>query len=89
MDAGSPDEPIMIYNFNTHQLIDVQIPENQTKIVREMVVALGISDKGKLFMNTMNLQDNTLTLSLNSKSWIMTDITTFQGRKIGIMRSKK
>ena len=89
MDAESPDEPIMIYNFNTHQLIDVQIPENETKIVRETSLALGISDKGKFFMNTMNSQDNTLTLSLNSKSWIMTDITTFQGRKIGIMRSTK
>ena len=89
MDAESPDEPIMIYNFNTHQLIDVQIPENETKIVREISLALGMSDKGKFFMNRMNLQDNTLTLSLNSKSWIMTDITTFQGRKIGIMQSKK
>ena len=84
-DIASPDEPIMIYNFNTHQLIDVQIPENKTKIVKETSLALGISDKGNFFMNTMNLQDNTLTLSLNSKSLIMTDITTFQGRKIGIM----
>ena len=89
VDMESPDEPIMIYNFNTHQLIDVQISENETKIVRETSLALGISDKGKFFMNTMNLQDNTLTLSLNSKSWIMTDITTFQGRKIGIMQNNK
>ena len=86
MDAQSPDEPIMIYNFDTHQLIDVQIPENETKIVREIGLALGVSDKGKFFMNTMNLQDNTLTLSPNSKSWVMTHITTFQGRKIGIFQ---
>lgn len=89
MDIQSPDEPIMIYNFDTHQLIDVQIPENETKIVRETGMAVGVSDEGKFFTNTMNLQDNTLTLSLNSKSWVMTNITTFQGRKIGIFQLRK
>ena len=52
-------------------------------------MALGMSDEGEFFMNRMNSQDNTLTLSLNSKSWIMTNIITFQGRKIGIMRNDR
>ena len=88
MDIESSDRPTMIYNFDTHQLIDVRIPENKATTVRMVGMALGVSDEGKFFINNMNLKDNKLTLSLNSNSLIMTNITTFQGRKIGILQSK-